>query len=45
MTGAVGCIVQPGSGPVEIPIVPGTLFDLELLSLAIGEHGRAILRE
>ena len=43
--GAVGRIEQPDSGPVEIPIVPGTTFDPSLVAPAIGEHGAPILSE
>ena len=43
--GAVGRIEQPDSGPVEIPIVPGTTFDPSLVAPAIGEHGASILSE
>lgn len=43
--GAIGRIEQPDSGPVEVPIVPGTKFDATLLSPAIGEHGGQILSE
>ena len=37
---SVGLIAQPDSGPVEVPIIPGTVFDPELLAPAIGQHGR-----
>ena len=41
---SVGLIAQPDSGPVEVPIIPGTVFDPELLAPAIGQHGREILK-
>ena len=43
--GAVGRIEQADSGPVEIPIVPGTTFDPSLVAPAVGEHGAPILSE
>ena len=43
-TESVGLIAQPDSGPVEVPIIPGTVFDPELLAPAIGQHGREILK-
>ena len=33
---SVGLIAQPDSGPVEVPIIPGTVYYLELLAPAIG---------
>ena len=44
-TESVGLVAQPDSGPVEVPIIPGTVFDPELLAPAIGGHGREILKE
>ena len=44
-SGSVGLVAQPDSGPVEVPIIPGTVFDPELLAPAIGGHGREILKE
>ena len=37
---SVGLIAQPNSGPVEVPIIPGTVYYPELLAPAIGQHGR-----
>ena len=45
VSGSVGLVAQPDSGPVEVPIIPGTVFDPELLAPAIGGHGREILKE
>jgi len=42
-TESVGLIAQPDSGPVEVPIIPNTVFDLELLAPALGQHGRKTL--
>jgi crotonobetainyl-CoA:carnitine CoA-transferase CaiB-like acyl-CoA transferase len=44
-TETVGLVAQPDSGSVEVPIIPGTVFDPELLAPAIGGHGREILKE
>ena len=44
-SGSVGMVEQPDSGPVSVPIIPGTVFDPELLAPAVGEHGLGILRE
>ncbi|MEL0019644.1 MAG: CoA transferase, partial [Rickettsiales bacterium] len=43
--GAVGLVQQPDSGPVEVPVVPGTEFDPTLYAPAVGEHGSIILTE
>lgn len=43
--GAIGRVTQPDSGPVDIPVVPGTVFDETLYAPAVGEHGQAILTE
>ena len=45
VSGSVGLVAQPDSGPVKVPIIPGTVFDPELLAPAIGGHGREILKE
>jgi crotonobetainyl-CoA:carnitine CoA-transferase CaiB-like acyl-CoA transferase len=42
---SVGMVEQPDSGPVAVPIIPGTVFDPELLAPAVGEHGLGILQE
>ncbi len=44
-TESVGLVAQPDSGPVEVPIIPGTVFDPKLLAPAIGGNGREILKE
>lgn len=40
---AVGRVEQPDSGPVDVPIIPGTVFDPSLYAPAVGEHGVEIL--
>lgn len=44
-TSSIGRVEQPDSGPVDVPIVPGTIFDPELYAPAVGEHGADILSE
>jgi crotonobetainyl-CoA:carnitine CoA-transferase CaiB-like acyl-CoA transferase len=44
-TGAIGRVEQPDSGPVDVPIIPGTVFDPALYAPAVGEHGAEILSE
>jgi len=44
-TSAIGRVEQPDSGPVDVPIIPGTVFDPELHAPAVGEHGADILAE
>jgi crotonobetainyl-CoA:carnitine CoA-transferase CaiB-like acyl-CoA transferase len=41
--GAIGRVEQPDSGPVDVPIIPGTIFDPGLYAPAVGEHGAEIL--
>jgi crotonobetainyl-CoA:carnitine CoA-transferase CaiB-like acyl-CoA transferase len=44
-SGVVGRVEQPDSGPVDVPIIPGTVFDSALYAPAVGEHGAEILLE
>jgi crotonobetainyl-CoA:carnitine CoA-transferase CaiB-like acyl-CoA transferase len=44
-TGAIERVEQPDSGPVDIPVIPGTVFDSALYAPAVGEHGADILLE
>jgi crotonobetainyl-CoA:carnitine CoA-transferase CaiB-like acyl-CoA transferase len=44
-TGTIGRVEQPDSGPVDVPIIPGTIFDSSLYAPAVGEHGADILLE
>ena len=41
--GAIGRVEQPDSGPVDVSIIPGTIFDPGLYAPAVGEHGAEIL--
>lgn len=41
---SVGLIAQPDSGPVEVQIIPGTIYYPELLAPAIGQHGRETIK-